>query len=190
MQLNTDFERPPAVNRKTLSEQFQQVAPTLFRYTAVRLVGDESAADDLMQQLWLEASRDIRASQADDSEAWLRGVARNLIRRWWREQARPGRERPTADPRLATQLAEVLDQRELPAAELEREEVRTQLLLALTMLPADDQELLIRAHFRGESHEQIARERNMTTRAVEGRLYRARAAMRELLTHLDPNEAS
>lgn len=190
MRFNTDFERPPAVKRKLLSERFQQVAPTLFRYAVVRLDGDESAADDLMQQLWLEASRDERAAQADDLGAWLRGIVRNLIRRWWREQARPGRQRPAADPTLAAELADVLDQRELPAAELERAEVRTQLLLALTMLPADDQELLIRAHFRGQSHEQIARERNMTTRAVEGRLYRARAAMRELLAHLDPNEAS
>ncbi|MFN0135380.1 MAG: RNA polymerase sigma factor [Phycisphaerae bacterium] len=184
---------PPApMKHADLLAVFQAAARGLYRYVVVRLDHDHAAADDLMQQLWLEISRDAGSgiSAAGDAEAWMRGVARNLVRRYWRTLTRPGRGRPMADAAIAAELAEVLDREELPSEFLQRSETREQILLALTLLPADDQDLLIRTHFRGERQDDIARELNITVRAVEGRLYRARRAMRDLLSHLDPNEAS
>ena len=169
---------------------YRALAVALHRYVSVRLRADEAAVDDVMQQLWLEANRPRPAHGVADAEAWLRGVARNLIRRHWRSQWRLRRVRPIADPVIAADLAARMDAEPLPPELLLRAEIREQILLALTTLRAEDQELIVQAHFRGWSHEQIAAANNASARAIEGRLYRARRALRDALAHLDPNEAS
>lgn len=173
----------------TIAALFLQLAPSVHRYVAVRVRSDLSAADDIMQQLWLEV-RGAELSQISDPEPWLRGVARNLVRRYWRSRGREATPRPMTDPKVAAEVAGLLDRQQIPPELLERSDVREQVLLALTLLSAVDQELVIRAHFRAQSQTAIAAELGLTPRAVEGRLYRARSALRELLAHMDPDEAS
>lgn len=170
--------------RDRLAERFAAVSRGLYRYTVVRLGGDAALADDIMQQVWLEISRNDGGCGVDDWESWLRGVARNLIRQHWRRLQRRAAVLPMADPAVAAELSRLLDREELPDAMLERRDVRDQLLLALTELGADDQELVIRYHFHGQSHQEIAQALQMTPRAVEGRLYRARRGLRDRLAHL------
>ncbi len=67
---------------------------------------------------------------------------------------------------------------------LARKEVQDQLLLALTGLSGDAQELLIGSYFEGRSHAELASMLNVSERAIEGRLYRARVALRDKLAHL------
>ena len=55
--------------------------------------------------------------------------------------------------------------------------------LAITDLPAAGQEAIARYYFAGQTLEQIGEAFGATARGVEGRLYRARAALRDKLRH-------
>ena len=170
-----------------LAVVFDRCGAAFYRYFAVRTGGDVHLADDLMQQLWLHASRAATPTDSENElEHWLFAIARNLIRAQWRTVRRRPDHVPIADPRLATELAGRLTHEELPADLLERREVRDQLLLAITELPTREQALIISHYFDDRSHAELAAETGLTVRAIEGRLYRARRALQEKLEHLEP----
>lgn len=167
-----------------MERAFDACAAALYRYFAVR-TGDPHLADDLMQQLWLAAKRGWNGVPAASFEYWLRAIARNLIRTHWRREARRPGDRPGVDPALAARLSQRLAAEPLAPAELERREVRDQLRLAITALSAADQELIIGTYFDGLPHAALAQSLGISQRAVEGRLYRARAALRDKLKSLE-----
>jgi RNA polymerase sigma factor (sigma-70 family) len=138
-----------------------------------------------MQGLWLQAHRKADTLRGSDPEPWLWRIARNLLREHQRKQRSSSVERAVADPALARVLAERFDTDELPDELLARNEVRDQLLLALTELASDDQELLIGFYFHGRSQTDLAGALSISVRAVEGRLYRARLALRNRLADLE-----
>ena len=164
---------------------FDHCAPSLYRYFIVRTGGDTYQADDFMQQLWIHA-RNLTDTPLDQLEFRLRAVARNLLRTHWRKQGVRRAHLPLAAPDLAAELARRLTTEELPLEVLETKEARDQLLLALTALPAAEQELIVEHYFHSRSHADLAEELGVSPRAVEGRLYRARLALREKLQHLEP----
>lgn len=175
---------PVASHGVDLDAVFDRCADGLYRYFAVRTGGDPHLADDLMQQLWLQAVRHAGRIPADAAEPWLRTVAANLIREHWRRQRRRPAHVPIADAALAADLARRLVTEELPEDVLVRREVHDQLLLAITLLCGDDQRLLLGRYVHGRSHAELARELGIGDRAVEGRLYRARQALRVALAEL------
>jgi RNA polymerase sigma-70 factor (ECF subfamily) len=82
-------------------------------------------------------------------------------------------------------LARRIDTEDLPEEVLLRKEVQDQLLLAMTALPSEVQELLIGFYFEGHSQVELAATRGVSERAIEGRLYRARLAFRDKLADLE-----
>lgn len=166
---------------RAMERAFDRCSAALYRYVAVR-VGDPHLADDLMQQLWIQTRRGAGGVPLDQLEYWLRAVARNLIRSHWRQQHRRPPHIPVHDRRLSAALGERLATEAIPAAELEREEIRHELLLAITELSTDDQELIEGFYFRGCSQAEMAERFGVSERAIEGRLYRARQALRERLS--------
>ncbi len=162
---------------------FDRCSSSIYRYIVVR-VGDAHLADDLMQQLWLQARHSGAGVPDDELEFWLRGIARNLVRTHWRTRARRPASVPLADPGLAADLADRLVSTELPPEALAQREVQDQLLLAITELTSVEQEFIVEHYFHERSHAQLAAAFGLSVRAVEGRLYRARQALREKLKHL------
>jgi len=162
---------------------FDRCSRALYRYIAVR-VGDAHLADDMMQQLWLQARTNGTVVAERELEFWLRGIARNLVRSHWRRQKRRPKHVPLADASLAAELSERLASEELPAETLERQEVRDQLLLAITELSSDEQELVVGHYFEGRSLVELGRMMGLGPRAIEGRLYRARQMLRRKLENL------
>lgn len=176
-----------ATHEVRLERGFDACSTALYRYFIVR-TGDSHLADDLMQQLWLQMKRGAGRVPVDRIEYWLRAVARNLLRTHWRVRARRPAEAAIADPRLAAELAERMAREQIPPQQLERREVREQLLLAITELSTDEQWLIVGSYFEALSHAQLAERLGISERAVEGRLYRARLALRERLAGLDAAE--
>lgn len=175
-------------DRRALERAFDRHSAALYRYIAVR-VGDAHLADDFMQQLWIQTRRGATHVPPDQLEYWMRVVARNLIRSYWRQQVRRPTHIPVHDPRLSAQLAERLVSQEIPGDTLERTEVQQQLLLAITQLGSDEQDLIVAFYFDGESQADIARRLDVSERAVEGRLYRVRLALREKLAGTDGDDS-
>lgn len=160
---------------------FHRAAGGLYRFVLVRAGHDASCADDLMQQLWMRASRDSLRLPPDRAERWLRTVARNLLAEHWR---RAGRRPVTlaGDSLLAAEeLAQRIDSHPIPPELLSREETKRALLLVMTELSDEEQELLIARYQRQTPLEEIAREQGTSIRAIEGKLYRLRATLRSRL---------
>jgi RNA polymerase sigma-70 factor (ECF subfamily) len=169
--------------QRDLEQTFDRCGQAFCRFFSVR-TGDDHATDDLMQQLWLQCRTrggDVRQVNA---EPWMWQVARNLLKLHWRSHADSTARRISVDPVLAHRLARQFDEEDIPSDVLARRETQDQLLLALTALSADEQALLIATYFEGRSGAELAKSLNVSARAVEGRLYRARAALRERLVHM------
>lgn len=164
---------------------YDRCARSLYRYFVVRLGGDTHLADDFMQQTWAHALSGRSPAAVVDAERWLFGIARNLVRTHWRRRAQRPAAVPIADPLQAAALADQLLTHDLGSAELEQAETRAQLLLALTQLPHEEQELLVAHYFRGRAQADIAAELGISVRAVEGRMYRARQELRKQLSALE-----
>ena len=148
--------QPVAAEPADLGHAFALHGRSLYRYFALRTGGDAHRSDDLMQQLWLRAKRGAAGVPAEELEYWLRGVAKNLIREHWRGQARRRRHVPTVDSAVAMDLAASIAVEDLPIEYLERQEVRDQLVLAITELATVEQELLVRYYFEGQSLASLA----------------------------------
>lgn len=184
------IERSVETNRQVEGEvlieaTFTRCCQAFFRFFMVRCRGDEHLVDDLMQQLWLRARLCRDDLRTDRAEPWLWRIAQNLLREHWRRTGKSPYERIKVDPALARELAERFDTEELPAEQLSRREIQDQLMLSLTTLSSEEQELLIGFYFDGRPHVELAEMLGITERAVEGRLYRARLALRRKLSHLE-----
>jgi RNA polymerase sigma-70 factor (ECF subfamily) len=168
-----------------LAQAFARCGRSLYRYLAVRVGADSHLADDLMQQVWMRAVQGSFSGPNTEIEYWLKAVARNVVREHWRRQKTVPPHVPIGDPALAAELAERIRSEELPEAVWERREVRDQLLLAVTELADVEQELIVAHYFQGKPQSSLAARLGISERAVEGRLYRARRALREKLRDLE-----
>ncbi len=177
--------KEPGDSASAVQRTFERCGPSLFRYFAVRTGQDGHLVDDLMQQVWLQAHMHAADLRDGNPEPWLWRIAQNLLRGQRRKPVPCSLEGAVADPDLARILAERFDTENLPEEVLARKEVRDQLLLALTELSAEEQELLVGFYFEGRSHAELGEKLNISERAVEGRLYRARLALRDRLAHLE-----
>ncbi|MGD9690725.1 MAG: RNA polymerase sigma factor [Phycisphaerales bacterium] len=165
-------------------EVLERARASIHRFVHVRAGGDGHLVDEVMQQLWMAARRGPSLA-ASAAEAWLRGAARNLIANHWRGVARRPASVPMADPSLASDLGERMTDPSVPLEVLGRVEARNQLLLALTEVESAEQDLLVRFYFQGQAQALIAQELGISERAVEGRLHRARQALRARLGALE-----
>lgn len=169
-------------NRDRLALVFERCADGLFRYLLVRAGMDVHAAEDLIQQVCYEAARKRRIPAGeDDCEAWLFGIARNRVRKYWRWHWRKGRRREGDRAAVVRELLAALEFGPLPGELLSRKESSEQLMLAVTELPAADQQVLFAFYFDERSSQEIAVQIGATAKSVESRLYRIRGKLRALL---------
>jgi RNA polymerase sigma-70 factor (ECF subfamily) len=144
-----------------------------------RLVLNAAEAEELAQDTFVRAWQQRERFRAGaEFRPWVFAIAVNLARqrlRWWRR-------RPVVSLDAWTEAG-----RELAAgapaagAALERRERAEAVQQAVAELPADLREALILAEYEQLSHLEIAAATGGTAKAVESRLYRARAILRKRL---------
>ena len=180
------FSTPSPDRRERLRRVFSRSADGLYRFILVRVSGDRHSADDLLQQTCHEATRSRRMPENDEeAENWLRGVARNLIRRHWRKVQRQRRHIRLEEAASARQLVEDMESRPLPPDALVKAETARSLMLAITALPVREQRFVFAFYFEGRSHTEIADEAGVSSKSVETRLYRARNRLRTILRNIE-----
>ncbi len=152
----------------------------LYAHVYYRCGRDVPRTEDIVQECWLTAVKRIRHFDParGSFEAWLRGIADNVVRnrrRWWARRDRT--ELPMADPgRLAA---------EVPARDTTAPD---EVAAVLAALPDTYREVLRAKYAEGRSVAEIAEERVQTPKAVESLLARARKAFREAYVQLQQNE--
>ncbi len=143
----------------------------LIRYVVDAILPDARDAEECVSDVYLRLLSS--ASALDPSrplKPWITAVARNAAVSMARRKR--GEE---------TQLDESLASGTTPEEELLRREREESLRRALEELPASDRRLIYRKYWYRQPTAQIAAELGLTARAVEGRLYRAKRRLRELL---------
>lgn len=169
-----------------LGRVFSARCDAIYAFIVVRVGGDRHAADDLLQQTCYEAVRKRRVPKPDDvCEAWLFGIARNLVRKHWRTQKRRGVVLPLEDHDSGRNIVEKMQADALSAESISDPGMVTQLMLAITSLPAAEQQLIFAFYFDGRSQQQIAEDQNTTAKSIEARLYRLRSRLRGKLQDLE-----
>ena len=78
-----------------------------------------------------------------------------------------------------------MESRPLPPDVVARKELGHQLLLAVTALPASEQQLVFAFYFEGRSQAEIASDLGVTVKSIETRLYRTRQRLRTILRDVE-----
>lgn len=153
--------------------------------TAVRLLGDESEAEDVSQTVFLKAfERFDRLSESPSAGGWLKTVTTNLclnhlsrFRARWRlfSQRRPGRSdtEPGYEERLVA--------REAQDADLERSREHARLERAVRGLPRHQRVPLVLFHFEERSYAEIARMLGVSLGKIKTDIHRGRETLRKLM---------
>lgn len=141
-----------------------------------RLVQNRTEAEELAQEAFVRVwQQRARYRPGSEFRSWLFAIAVNLARnrlRWWRRRPSVALEEwDGADPRAEGAGSAGLERRERAAA------VRS----AVGELPREWREAIVLAEYERMSHAEIAAAVGATPKAVESRLYRARAALRTSL---------
>jgi RNA polymerase sigma factor (sigma-70 family) len=167
---------PPLEQRVARDSSFEQLYRLHRRdvYGAVlRDVRDPAEAEDVTQIAFLNAFRAMRKGEHPDKpRAWLVTIARNVIRRRYRELTRRPQE-VALDPEVAAALAEV----DGPTA--------GEITAAIRRLPTNQRTVILLREIQGRSYAEIADEMSLTLAAVETLIFRARRSLSEALEQAD-----
>ena len=150
--------------------------------TAIRLVGNESDALDVSQEVFVKAfDRFADLSKSPTAGGWLKTVTRNLClnhltryRSRWRFFSEMGSEESDED--YAETLASHLHERHQDEADR-----RHHLEVALQKLPAEQRVPLVLYHFEEMSYDEISRQLGVSLGKVKTDIHRAREALRRKL---------
>src|SRR4029453_1303765 len=163
---------------------FAMYFPRLYRF-ALRRLGQEDAAEDVVQATLMAAVRGLRTWRGDAALfTWLCTLCRHeaaaFVRRTGRHELRAIDDEPELRVELES-LASTLDD---PARQLERQRLAALVHLALDYLPDRYGDLLEWKYIDGLTVAEIAARLEATPKSIESMLTRARQAFREGFTNL------
>jgi RNA polymerase sigma-70 factor (ECF subfamily) len=147
---------------------------------AHRMVGDAMQAEDLMQDTFLSAWRNLPQFRAEARfSTWLYRIATNKCTDWLRshrkrDEIRDGEEN---GPDLNNLVVDPTN----PEQELSRKQVAQSLEQALQALPVLYREPFVLKHVEGLSYEEISEILNAGPDALKMRVYKARVRLRAQL---------
>ena len=160
-----------------LIETYRATLRPLYAYVSRRVGGDASLAEDLVQDTWMRAIDDWPSKGLPEQPlAWLIRVARNTIVSHFR-RSRPELMEPALLDRLAGAPS---------AAAADDPGTAAIINWGLARLRRSHAELLEDFYFTGKSLRELALERSLSERAIEGRLRRAREKLRKKIARVAP----
>jgi RNA polymerase sigma-70 factor (ECF subfamily) len=168
--------RCQAGDRAAFEELVQLYHPRL-RYFLASMVGDDHAADDLLQEVWFEVYRGV-ARLADPGlfPAWLYQIARHRALRELRKKRQP------LSPLEGIDLAEEGDEDEFSAEDAEHVHA------ALGRLAPEHREVLLLRFFEGMAYEDISRVTGCQLGTVRSRIHYAKRALRRVMEGVPQHE--
>ena len=154
-------------DKAALAGLYERREPGLFRY-ALHMSGSRSVAEEVTHEVFFRLMGGVRFREhAGSLEAYLHGVARNLLR----EAARMKQREPELDTSRDTAGGEDV------LAGLIAEEANSALQRAVQELPEDYREAVVLCDLEEKSYDDAARLMECPVGTVRSRLHRARGLL-------------
>ncbi len=168
----------PEFWRLFLSEQIPRLYQ-MFQHRGIHT----ALAEELVQTTVLDAVRgkDTYNPTRGTPEQWLFGIAHNALA----VEMRKRQNRPQCNGDLLDYLQK-MDTQSMPDEILEKQECIARVRQAMTLLETSQQQVLIARYHEDLSIRQIGQKMNLTEKAVESLLYRARQCLRTKLQETKP----
>jgi RNA polymerase sigma-70 factor (ECF subfamily) len=143
------------------------------------MIGERQAAEDLAQEAFISAWRNIAGMRGDAFRPWLLRIVANACRDELRRRGR----RPTAslDVALEEGMPEPPDAAPLPEASLLDYELRGQVESALAELSEEQRLAVVLCDVEGLDYTEIAAVMKTSLGTVKSRIARGRLRLREVL---------
>jgi RNA polymerase sigma-70 factor (ECF subfamily) len=152
-------------------EFYERYHQRLFRFALVLARGNETCAHDAVQAAFITAAKKLRGAESEEHLwNWLARVARQQLTKAWRQRQRDSAVVGMAEPPDCPDAVE-------PDLFLEES-----LDAALSVMDADERELVEWFYFDRLTHKEIAGRLDATPKSVSSRLERARAKLRAVMT--------
>ncbi len=155
---------------------------------ALKLLGDEQEAEDVLQETFLSAFRAIDRFKARAKlSTWLYRIAYNASLMHLRKRGRMttfSLDQPLNDEQQADELSEriLIDWSTVPDDQLLTSEARHEMDRAIAALPESLRSAFVLRDVQGLSGAETAEVLGITVQAVKNRLHRARLVLRDRLS--------
>ena len=146
----------------------------------LRMLGSTHSAEDVTQETFLSAYRNIERCRGDAFRAWLLRIALNACTDELR-RSRRRRQVSLDDPSTGASPLDLPDPAELPEEAALGSELGRHLQSALMALPPDQRAAVVLRDVQGFSYDEIAQTLRLSPGTVKSRLSRGRARLRDLL---------
>jgi RNA polymerase sigma-70 factor, ECF subfamily len=176
--------RVKAGDQEAFRDLVERHSRSVFRL-AYRLTGHEHDAEDVVQEAFLKAYRQIRQFESRSSFAtWLYRITVNCAHDLLRQRPRAGTRLSIddEDEGIAAKLADASLEGD-PARELARRQIDARVQAALAELSAQERSAFIMRHYEGLSIDEIGRALDLGTSAAKHSIFRA---VRKLRRSLEP----
>ncbi len=155
-----------------MGEIYERYHGTVFGFL-VKLSGNRSLSEDLMQETFIRALKYASGYRADAQfTTWLLSIARNVSNDYWKKRANQARHAPEG-------LETIEDMQADPAYLGEIDEEARMLQVALMQLPYEQRELILLAKVRQLSGNQLCSMFECSRSAIKVRLHRAMDNLRQ-----------
>jgi RNA polymerase sigma-70 factor (ECF subfamily) len=151
---------------------------------SLRILNDESSADDATQNAMIQAFRNIRSFRGGSFRSWLARVTVNASydeMRRWRRQPSLSFEQVNSDGDEIESLPWMMDLSAGPEERYDSVELRDALQHCVKALNSDYRLVVVLVDVEGMSYEEVARVANIPVGTVKSRLARARGQLRKSL---------
>jgi RNA polymerase sigma-70 factor (ECF subfamily) len=164
---DTSPARPLDADPDSFRPFYDEALPVVYGYLLHRCGGAPATAEDLTQETFLAAVRELRKGRkVDNAQAWIVGIARHKLLDHYRRQSRSER----------VQLGDG-EERELPPDQ-DDQAARERTVAALALVPAAQRAALVLRHLDGYSVPEVAGLLGRSVEAVESLLTRGRTSFR------------
>jgi len=180
-----DMARLTAGHDAALNAIMDRHAERLFHYL-LRQLNNETDAADIAQETFVRIYHHRARFQPDQNfSTWLYTIATNLLRDRFRWRRRHPQVSLDAEDEDSAALKDTLpDSAPSPSDQTDANERAVEVRKAIASLPDDLRTVVILSEYDGLPHAQIASILKCSSKAVESRLYRARAHLRQRLESL------
>ena len=154
---------------------YKETIHPLYGYMAKRTGGNRELTEDIVQESYLRALDNWKLKDMPDSPlAWLKRVARNILVDFLRQK------------KWNSKVS--LDNEHLKLDQEPKDQIKSlETFLAISSLGQKKARILEAFYYDGMSVREITSEMNISERAVEGKLRRARQSLKSLLPDLKPS---